>query len=55
MADEDPQSTPVQLTYAEIEWLITVLAGYKDDDPQSDRHDLAVAIDRKLIAAQTGE
>ncbi|MDO9409356.1 hypothetical protein [Patulibacter sp.] len=55
MADDLEQSTPVHLTFEEIEWLIVALADYKDDDPASDRHRLAVAVDRKLVAAQTGE
>ena len=52
---DDEQSTPVHLTFAEIEWLILALAADKDADPESDRHRLATAIDRKLVAAQTGE
>ena len=55
MSDELEQSTPVHLTFEEIEWLIVALKEYEGDDPASDPRRLATAIDRKLVAAQTGE
>jgi hypothetical protein len=55
MAETEPQSTPVHLTFDEIEWLLLVVAEYEGDDPQSDGHRSAKDVGRKLRAAQTGQ